>query len=75
MKTISSLVVILLGMFVVIPKMNNNVKPLDIPMDVIEPYKECPNIKARKQKIELLKSHIGILISEVKLKLPNDEPK
>jgi hypothetical protein len=75
MKTLGSLLVIVLGMTFVLPKVTAPEKKMEIPMDIIIPYQEEPDIKARKQKIQLLKSHIGILISEIKLKMPNDESK
>jgi len=70
MKTLSSFLIVIMGMLFIVPRVTNVDAELDIPKEIVTPYQETTEIRARKQKIELIKSHIGVVMSEVKLKMP-----
>lgn len=72
MKTLSSALIIIISMLFVIPKITNADFAINMPNEIEMPNSEPLVIRQKKMKIELIKSEIGIILSEIKLKLPNE---
>lgn len=59
-------------MMFVIPKLTRSEFAMNIPGNIEIPKEEPIFIRQKKIKIELLKSEIGIILSEIKLKIPDE---
>lgn len=73
MKTLSNILIIVISMFIVVPKITTPIKLDAEPIHTDSIFVDELVLEAKKMDIELIKSEIKVLYSEIKYKIPNYE--